>query len=263
MVGQKNLVKKLKSYSIATLPHSILLLGEQGCGKHTAVQMMSEHYHLDVIDITDEISLETIENIYINSTAHFYLIDVNRINERQQNIILKFLEEPSINAYIILISTSKALLLDTVVNRCMSFEFEPYSKEELMQFLDFDSDVDKLLYYCHTPGQILKTSVESLNALVDLCDNIITNLRRARFTNIFKISQKFNYKEDTDKFEVDLFYRVLLERMFLRYSNEPDIIICKMYETASNSLKKLTDLRYNKECLVESLLQELWKVCRE
>lgn len=262
MIGQKNLVAKLKSYSVATLPHSILLVGEKGCGKHTAVQMLSEHLHLDVVDITEEISLETIENIYISSTAHIYLINMNMTNEKQQNIILKFLEEPSKNAYIILIATSKAILLDTVINRCVSFEFEPYSRDELIQFLDFDADVEKLLYYCHTPGQILKTSTKSLDALIDLCDNIITNLRRARYTNIFKISEKFNYKDDVEKFDVDLFYRVLLERIFLRYVDNHDKSLYMMYESVNNSLKKLMDLRYNKECLVESLLSELWKVCR-
>ena len=262
MIGQKRLVKKLKSYSIANLPHSILLLGESGCGKHTLIQELSTHFDLEIKDITEEISLETIEKIYTSSTASFYLIDINLINEKQQNIILKFLEEPSKNAYIFLISTSKAIVLETVLNRCMLFEFETYSKEELVQFLDFNTDVDKLLYYCHTPGQILKTSVETLNSIIDLCDNVIVNLRRAKYTNIFKISEKFNYKDNTDKFDVDLFFRVLLERIYLKFTTESDIILNRMYKVTSEQYKKLTDLRYNRECLMESFLSKLWKVCR-
>lgn len=33
MIGQSNLVKKLDAYTLATLPKTILFIGEAGCGK--------------------------------------------------------------------------------------------------------------------------------------------------------------------------------------------------------------------------------------
>ena len=32
--GQSNLINKIDSLNLSTFPHSLLLLGEQGCGKH-------------------------------------------------------------------------------------------------------------------------------------------------------------------------------------------------------------------------------------
>lgn len=263
MIGQTKLVSKLKSYSIATLPHSILLVGEQGCGKHELVRFMSEHFSISVKDITDDISLETIENIYISSSVCIYTIDVTKINEKQQNIILKFLEEPTNNTYIVLMSTSKSIILDTVINRCVTFEFEAYTRDDLLQFLSFDADVDKLLYYCHTPGQILNTTVEKLNATIELADNIIDNIRRARYTNIFKITEKLNIKDSADKIDISLLYNVLSERLFLKYVDNHDKTLYKMYEALSESHKKFIDTRYNSEYLMDSLFDDLWSVCKE
>lgn len=256
MIGQKKLIAKFKSYSIETLPHSMLFVGELGCGKHELVKMISQHFNLDVIDITDKITLETIDNIYISSTTCIYVIDATKINERQQNVVLKFLEEPSSNAYIIMLTTSKSLLLETVLNRCVSYEFEPYNRDELVQFLDFESGIEDLLYYCHTPGQIINTTKETLDATISLVDNIITNIRKARFSNTLKIPSSVS------KLDAGLFFRVLLERLYLKYVDNHDIIIYNMYEYACEYYKRFNTQRFDVDSLISSLTTELWEVCK-
>ena len=135
MVGQDKLVAKLKSYSLTTLPHTIMLLGDSGCGKHTLVKELAEYLGLDVIDISNTISLDAILEINSRPIPTIYTIDCSLITERHQNIILKFLEEPSQYAYIFLLCTSKSMLLPTIINRCMIYEFEPYTRDVLSQFL--------------------------------------------------------------------------------------------------------------------------------
>ena len=261
MIGQAKLLAKLKSYSLATLPHSILLLGEQGCGKHTLVKELEKHYKMSAIDISESLELETLQDINTCANSHFYIIDMNKINEKQQNVILKFLEEPTSNTYIVLLSTSKSILLETIINRCVVFEFAPYSSNELMQFLPFEEGVEVLVEYCHTPGQVLSTSIEKIKSLVDFCDNIAQNVGKARFPNIFKISTKFN-KEDENSFDVDLFYNVLLERLYRSFSETQNVVYKDMYNITSSALKKHNDSRLNQELIIDSLVMELHEASR-
>ena len=135
MIGQETIKSRLLiSKSVSNLPNSMLFLGDYGCGKHTLASELSSHYGLPLLDISKNISYESIEEIYLNPTQAFYLINMDAISERQQTALLKFIEEPLPNSFVVLLSSSKNNLLETIINRCVSYEFKPYTKEELIQF---------------------------------------------------------------------------------------------------------------------------------
>ena len=261
MIGQERLVAKLKSYSIKTLPHSILLIGENGCGKHLLISELEKHYNITAIDITDALTLETIQEIEISTAKHFYIIDMTKVTEKQQNVILKFLEEPVNNAYIVLTTTSKSILLDTVINRCVSFEFSPYTSSQLLQFVPFEENIEILADYCHTPGQIKEMNVEKINYLITLCDNIITNVGKAKFPDILRISSRVKQDKD-DAVNLDIFYNVLAERLFRRFTETSDINYRDMFIAVSESLKKHNNPRFNQELLIDSLAIDLHNILR-
>jgi predicted AAA+ superfamily ATPase len=80
MVGQVNLINKLKSYTIDSFPQTLLLTGEKGSGKHSLVrEVISPHLKLDIIDITDNISFDYILEIQLRVIPSIYLIDVTLI----------------------------------------------------------------------------------------------------------------------------------------------------------------------------------------
>ena len=256
MVGQLDLVAQISSYTPTTFPHSILLLGERGCGKHTLIEEICKMYELEFVDITDSICLDTITQASVNLVPTLYLIDLDKITERQQNIILKFLEEPSDNAYIALISTVRSLILDTVYNRCVTFEFKPYHSEELSTFIPKDLDASLALRYCHTPGQIKELKADDLNKLVELCDKIVAVIDKANYSNLF------NLVESIKEFDVYLFYSVLLDTIQSKYIKVNDNKLLKLYNIVEDSLHKLMDSRYDVECLLISLVTELWEASR-
>lgn len=261
MTGQEHLLAKLKSYSLATLPHSILLVGDKGCGKHTLVKELTKYFKIDSIDITNSLELETIQEISLRSSSCFYVIDMNSVNEKQQNVILKFLEEPTSSTYIILLATSKSILLDTVSNRCVSFEFEPYSTNQLLQFLPFEPDIEMLVEYCHTPGQVLNMTVDKVKEMIELCDNVIANIGKARFPNIFKISSKV-ISDDDNEYKLDVFYNILLERLTNCFYTTLNPTYKDMYNICSNTVKKHLDSRMNQVLLIDSLVMDLHEVAR-
>ena len=129
MIGQINLQKMLYKHSFYELPQTILFLGKRGCGKHTLASELAAHYQKQLVDMTDNISLDYIEDIYTRSIQCIYLVDLSQISIREQNVLLKFIEEPVKDSHIILLCTSDEMVIPTVLNRCVIYEFERYSKD--------------------------------------------------------------------------------------------------------------------------------------
>ena len=264
MIGQEKLIKRLLSYSISTLPHSILLVGEYGCGKHTVVDTLKNFYNLDLVFITDSLTLETLEDISTRLTPAFYVIDTTNITEKQQNVILKFLEEPSSLVYIILLCESKTSLLETVVNRCVSFEFEPYTNQELMSFIADDTlNKNLVISLCNTPGRVKAINSAILQDMNDLCMKIIDKIKVANYANTLTISNKINYDKDFDKFDVKVFLNCLMYNIVESYKINQNITLYKYYNIIKKYYNRLSDSRLNKEMLIENTLTELWQESRK
>ena len=89
------------------------------------------------------IRIEQIRNIKvflskksIESTKKFILIEnAHLLNESSSNCLLKTLEEPT-NGVFILLTSRLNLLLDTIISRCQTIRFKPYSNQELKQLLE-------------------------------------------------------------------------------------------------------------------------------
>ena len=112
MIGQSKLLNKLNNFTVDSFPRSIILLGERGCGKHTIVKYIQENIiKFPVMDVTQNISNEYIDNIYRNPNPAIYVIDLNEFTEKEQNVLLKFVEEPLLNSFIILLAESKTNIL--------------------------------------------------------------------------------------------------------------------------------------------------------
>ena len=120
------------------------------------------------------IRIEQIRNIKvflskrsIQSTKKFILIEnAHLLNESSSNCLLKTLEEPT-NGVFILLTSRFNLLLDTVISRCQTIRFKPYSDKDLRQLiknskynnLDVLSDsgvLENLIFISNgSPGKLL------------------------------------------------------------------------------------------------------------
>ena len=96
------------------------------------------------------IRIEQIRNIKvflskksIQSTKKFILIEnAHLLNESSSNCLLKTLEEPT-NGVFILLTSRLNLLLDTIISRCQTIRFKPYSEKELREFLEHSNFQNK------------------------------------------------------------------------------------------------------------------------
>lgn len=266
MLGQDKISKSLLR-PIVKLPKSILLVGEQGCGKHTIVQEISEMNNIDVLDITEKLSLDYINEILVCPLQHIYLINATNITEREQNVILKLVEEPPMSATIILICENKTSLLETIINRCSVFTFESYSKELLSTFIEDKEQEDLILSLCTTPGQIIATHSKNIQELKDLCEKFVTRLNVANFQNTLTISNKINFSDEYDKFDLIILFRMLINVLISKIKTNEDSELNRLYtnmycKTNQFINRLLKDSRLNKQQLFDNYLTIMWKVSR-
>lgn len=259
MIGQESLQKELFSQSLQYSRTSLLFVGEYGCGKHTLVKEYAKHLGLPLVDITADLSLELLETIQLSSILSMYLIDLDMLTEQSQNMVLKFIEEPSDAAYVVLICSSENKVIPTILNRCSKYKFANYSKEELISILGEEVS-DEVLDVCTTPGQV--RLVQNYYAeLKVLCETIVNKLAKSALSNALSISTKINYKDEYDKFDLSIFLRVLSKAYYQSYIDGHEESL-KLYNIVCMESQKLIDFRLNKELFILHLLTLLWKESR-
>lgn len=238
----------LTDYTLATLPHTISIIGERGSGRHTLLQDMVQTFEIECENITEAISLDKINEIILSNTLRFYLIEIDKISIKTQNSLLKLLEEPSDTNYIVIMADNPDSMLSTIYNRCFSIELQPYTRDQLLTFTT-DSAI---LEVARTPGQIIDLSNGELDMMKSLCKKIFTCIKSANYANCLVLPTKLSYKEGEKGFDCDIFFRVLLaesskesfERYMLtkelcRNASIPHVDKKKLYENYLTILRQL------------------------
>lgn len=258
--GQEKLTSTFSHMTIEQLPKTIMLLGEYGCGKHTLAKNIAEMFFLEYNDVTETISVDLINEIYGHKIPTLYVIDVNKLKD--QNIILKFIEESKDFIFVCLLCDNENLVLNTVMNRCIIYRFEEYSKDFLKQYISCvrQGDEEIALNIFTTIGQLQTYGNMNLTELNDLCYKIATKIQDASITNTLSLVDKFNYKDLYDKYDVSIFFKLL--KLILKDLTKQDIKYYNMYMLVLNYSKRLNDNRIRKEDLMSNFLIKFWKLSR-
>lgn len=266
MVGQERLIAELKSYSISTLPHSILLTGETGCGKHTLANEIAGYFGIEAVDITDRLDHDTLEWARMRAIPAMYIISASDLTEKEQNAILKFVEEPSPYAYIVLLAESRYSLIDTLVNRCVVYAFDRYTPEDLKSFLGEDVEfADEIVEVCTTPGQV-RAVVGNFSKMKAACAGMADKnvFQRATFSNLLNfVDNKINYKDEYDKFDFHVFLRFLKKEMAESYRKTGILLTFELYNKLEEYMDRLSDSRLDKKAFMEHLISTMWIMVRE
>lgn len=193
---QNKLVKTIDKFTLSTLPHSILLLGDRGSGQQELIEYIANKFNMLQFDMTELINNDFINQIYSSQNLVLYCIDVNKITEKDQNILLKLYEEPTAYSYIILYCESDYNILETIKTRSYSMVMNKFTKDQLVNFISDGSNKELILNVCSTPGQIEEISHYDILSLYKLCDNIVINMDKSNYQNALSIANKINFKGD-------------------------------------------------------------------
>lgn len=264
IIGQQKLLDKINKYTSTTLPKTMLFLGPRGCGKYTFINYLTERFALDRVDLTDKVTQDQLIEYSQKTIPTLYVIDLTKFLEKQQNQFLKFIEEPAASVYVALRADSEIGVLPTILNRCIKFTFERYSKEDLMLFnWENDDQIDERIYeVCKTPGDLFGMDNQKFKQLYLFCEQLLHNIQSLDYFKTYKQILKFNYKDLYDKFDFDLFFETL------------DYIALKEYRELKTDiafktcmlLNKFRSERVNKNIIKENFmmnfLTQFWKETR-
>lgn len=261
IVGQEKLVKILDSYTLQNVPRTILFLGQDGCGKSWFSAYLAEKLGLDIVNIHSDVTSEKLIEYFQCPIAKMYSINLKEFDEKQQNKILKTIEEPSSNMYIVLRAESEVGILPTILNRCVKYTFEDYTPEQLKEFAWAINCSDSRIYeICKTPGQLNSLPDDNLDAVFAVCETIVKALPNAGYANTLSLLTKVNLKDDAKKIDFNLFFDVLKYVAFDTYKKTGNELSLKIYLYTTKRLAEIFGKSIAKESFMLNYLDGLWRL---
>lgn len=264
IIGQEKLLRTLDNYNIFTLPKTMLFLGEEGCGKHLVAKTLANRLQLKTVIIDDKVTADTLIEYNQSPIKTLYILDLTKFTTKDQNKFLKFIEEPAASVHIIVLANSELGLLPTILNRCLKYTFEPYTIDQLKEFSwMIGSDVDELVFkVCKTPGQLAGVDPKMISELSLYCNNLIDNIDKFSYQALMDFVLRVNYAENYDKYDFDLFFRVLEYISADKYIKENKLIAMKIYLLTKEALQNKMNKSVAKEAFMFNFLNKLWEVAR-
>lgn len=262
IIGQTKLLSTINSYTIQTLPKSLMFIGPTGCGKHTFAKYTAKKLDLDFVEIDESVTADDIENFLHSTISTLYLIDLNKFSDKQQNQFLKFIEEPSNSVYVVLITNSEAGVLNTILNRCIKYTFEPYTIQQLETITN--TTIDRRAFdMFKTPGKLINLTSENFNALIELANKVVHKIGEAPYANALVISTKINYKDLYNKIDFALFFDAVEYLAFEDFkvnNTEQSLVIFNITNKFKHHASKQTLI---KEMLMINYLTALWEAVQQ
>ena len=258
IIGQDRLRTIIDNYSIQTLPKTLMLLGPDGCGKHTFAKYISNRFSLDYLEISDNLTSTGLDDFLYKTVSTLYVINLDIISEKQQNQILKFIEEPSKSVYVILLASSEAGVLNTVLNRCIKYYFEPYTREQLEQITKCNfSDLAYKMFT--TPGKLTNLTNNSFNELITLAKSVVFQINYMSYPAALGISTKINYKDLYSKVDFKLFFDAIEFIAFEDFKINNTEQSFKVFKVTNQFRQQAARQNLNKEILMLNYLTTLWE----
>lgn len=253
MVGQCEIIKKINTLTLDTFPKTLMLAGGYGSGKHTIMRLIADKLQLTIINISDNLNIDTITEIYTDTEPHIYCIEGNLITEQEESVILKFLEEPPVNAYIIILCENKYSMLNTILNRCQIWELKAYSIDELKQL----TTNEDLLNVVLTPGEIIDWESQPISEITNLCNLMIEKIPDSNFANVLTISNKLKFTKDSVGYDVRLVGRILSMCALNKIITTKEAKYYPIYDKINKFNNSYVGVCRDKKKLFEHLLTEL------
>lgn len=260
MIGQHKLISELNVYTTETLPQAIMLLGPKGCGKHTLAANLAERLEIELLNVDPSIEPDELLEYQLWPNMRLYVLDFTDLLEKQQNKFLKFLEEYRENVRIVVLANSEVGILSTVLSRCVRFNFEPYTIEELSK-LDWMSRVpaESLVYkICRTPGQLKLADQKVVNNLYNFCLELVS--KNMSYNQFMSQLTNINFAENYNKFDFENFFDMMSYVTLELYTKVNNIYYFNFYMITQRYISTLSIInKPNREQYMFNYFSALWK----
>lgn len=237
----------------------IIIRGPRNYGKTYLAMYIANHYSMDYINL--DYKVDTIRQLVSssrnNNNCLYHFSDFDKSSPAAKAALLKIAEETPKGIKIV-ISTSAANILDTLLSRGYVINMEPYSNEDISEYgnmLNLDNQlVDKLINGLRflSPTILKKASeVEGLEEIVDLAYETIECINKGlQLEDVSRISSKF-WKDDK---ELVLLFLDIVEDNICNLGNKW-FKCSSLIETAKFTVERYSLSNYRN--LVHNMLMEM------
>jgi len=285
IIGHKNIIDSINNRKLNdSFSHANLIVGNDGIGKSIIAKYISNQIiegrdNADSVDIvkyypsSSSFGVDDVRNIinevnkkpYESDKKVLILYRCDKLTTQAQNALLKTIEEPPKGVYLILLSDSLEVILDTIKSRCQIYKLTPLNKEEISAYIedkytDLTSDDKKsaLAYSAGVPGKVDGfIGDENLKRLRDICIELFEDILKREQGIVLKYEQMLKNSKDNKIELLNILLSYIRDIMIFKELNNSELIVNfdKVYKikdiSRGMSYKKLDSmLEYIKEARI-------------
>lgn len=257
MIGQVNLMNALnRLIQQGDFPRFCIFVGAAGSGKKLLASNVANKLSDIVINVgikADDIR-GMIESAYrLTSTCVYIIADADSMSLAAKNALLKVTEEPPNDAYFIMTLQDENRTLDTIKSRGVIFHMERYTPIEIEDYVGekfgYDKDIPIYQALCENIGEVEKLHSYNVKDFYSYVKLVVDNIATVSGANSFKIGDRINFKDNTEKYDFKLFLRAFMSVCM-------DNATWLLEKGSADSLSKM-NLYLNWERITSKYLQEL------
>lgn len=227
-IGHRKIIDGFKKRAEnKTLSHAHIIVGEDGIGKSKLGDIFSSlilekeifKKHVDSIEYrpkkasmgVDEVR-EIIEEVnkkpYEGDKKVILIYAGEKLTIQAQNALLKTIEEPPSGRFIIILTTSLEVILETIKSRCQIYKLTPLAKDEMEEYIemkygsnDMQNFSPALAYARGIPGRLEKfLHDEELQEIRTIVLELIKEINDKKIESILKYENKLlKYKDEKEE----------------------------------------------------------------
>ena len=268
MIGQQDLIDTFESLDI--LPSFIILVGQVGSGKKTFIREVLNKRLTTVYAEDNSVASirEIINTANMIHNALFVFCDADTMSVSAQNALLKVVEECPNNNHFIMTLADENNVLETIRSRAFIYHTESYSQEDIEEYAihavsNLEDDAELLGVYvelCDTPGEVNMLTQMNAEYFYDYVQKVIDNIATVSGSNSFKIAENIAFKDESDKYDLKLFWKAFISCCLNRcgYCDKEDILkYARGSQITSRALRDLRIKGINKPALFDHWILDI------
>lgn len=233
MIGQNRLINQFSELAHKDkFPRFSIIVGQPGSGKKTLAKEVVNNWNswdavewIQLGDVKVDTIRDMITEAYKVPYKYVYVIpDADNMSLAAKNALLKVTEEPPNNAYFIMTLQDENNALATIRSRGTIFRMEPYSAQDIGDYYtqNYDANLtDIILDVCEVPGDVDIIQSMGANKFYDFVTLVVDGIAEVSDANSLKIGDKIAFKDEPDKYDIRLFWRMFTKVCLDRIKSNP------------------------------------------
>lgn len=276
MIGQERLRELFQDMiSHYSFPRFMVLTGPVGSGKKTLCEeifrMFSKQNKLNTRYIVPDIKVDSIrqmiESCYKSakgtSVTVYFIHDADGMSTAAKNALLKVTEEPPTNAYIIMTLEDENNTLETVRSRASVFRMDNYTSQEIDEYLKrsqkpTEEEINIVRKICGVPGDVDCLYSSKPKEFYSYVEKAVDFIAEVEGANAFKLADKIALKQDSEGYDLKLFFRAFMAICIDKMKNSP-LQYATGISVTSKYVRQLSIKGVSKQMLFDTWLLEIRK----